>query len=210
MYHHAVLIFSSDESISLQNFCTITHCWPSNRTFMKLASVICIFLISHLSPAFAGARIEKLPNLDETPEGLEQTLENNFSPEDRARIRKALADYSKSTDPGHVRIEQRRKSMQDSVQQRFLGCNKDIDDSLDREEATECLPQVARHFNAVDIDENGVITLDELELAQAKAYERQREAEAKIETERLKETEIMIKNKKNKSKQAAGERKRDL
>lgn len=172
--------------------------------------IVCAYLLTALQPVFAGGRSEKMLSLDETSEGLEQTLETNFSPEDRARIRKALADYSKSTDPSHSQIELKRKAMQDNVQQRFLGCDKDVDDSLDREEATECLPQVARHFNTVDIDENGTISLDELELAQAKAYERQREAEAKIEAERLKEAEAMIKNKKNKSKQAAGERKRDL
>ena len=131
--------------------------------------------------------------------GLEQTLEYNFSPEDRARLRKALADYSKSTDPEHHQIELRRKAMKESVEERFNGCDKDNDESIDREEATLCLPQVARRFGAVDVDENGVITLEELELAQAKAIERQKAAEAKVEAQKIQEAEAEIKNK-NKSK----------
>ncbi len=149
--------------------------------------------------------------VDEADEaGLEQTLEHNFSPEDRARLRKALTDYAKNTDPEHTQIEQKRKAMKENVQARFNDCNKDNDDSLDREEATQCLPQIARHFNYVDVDEDNVITIEELELAQAKSYERQRAAEAKMEAQKIQEAEAAIKNKsKSKAnKQAASTRKR--
>ena len=155
---------------------------------------------------------EKL-QLDESAEsGLDQTLEYNFSPDDRARLRKALADYAKNSDPEHTQIELKRKAMQMSVQDRFNDCNEDNDDSIDRIEATDCLPQVARHFNFVDVDEDGVITLDELELAQAKSVERQKRAEAKLETERVLEAEAAIKEKsKSKSnKQAINIRKRPI
>ena len=57
------------------------------------------------------------------------------------------------------------------------------------------MPQIARHFNAVDVDENGVITLEELELAQAKSIARQKAEEAKIEANNIQETEAEIKNK---------------
>ena len=125
----------------------------------------------------------------------EQTLKYNFSPEDRARLRKALADYSKSTNPEHHQIELRRKAMKESVEERFNGCDKDNDDSIDREEATLCLPQIARHFNTVDVDEDGVITIEELELAQAKSIERQKAAEAKMDAQKIQEAEAEIKNK---------------
>ncbi len=123
----------------------------------------------------------------------EQTLEYNFSPEDRARLRKALADYSKSTNPEHHQIEISRKAMKESLEVRFNGCDKDNDDSIDREEATLCLPQIARRFSSVDVDEDGVITIEELELAQAKSIERQKAAEAKMEAQKIIEAEGVIK-----------------
>jgi len=138
---------------------------------------------------------EKQTTEENDQAGLEQTLEYNFSPEDRARLRKALADYAKTTDPEHDQIEHKRKAMKDSVEERFNYCDKDNDDSIDREEATQCLPQIARHFSYVDVDEDGVITLDELELAQAKSVERQKAAEAKIEAEKIQEAEAEIKSK---------------
>lgn len=138
--------------------------------------------------------------------GLEETLEYNFSPVDRARLRKALADYARNNDPEHIQIERRRAKMKASLKERFIGCNHDLDDSLDRQEVTECLPQIARHFNDVDVDEDNVITFEELELAQAKWTERHKAAEAKLEAQRIKEAEAKIKSnakKPKKSQQAA-------
>lgn len=151
-----------------------------------------------------------LESVDES--GVEKTLEYNFSPDDRARLRKALSDYAKSTDPEHAQIEQKRKAMKESVQTRFNDCNKDNDDSIDREEATLCLPQIARHFNYVDVDENNVITLEELELAQAKSIERQKAAEAKMEAQKIldAEAEIKSKSKSKVNKEASNTRKRPI
>ena len=148
--------------------------------------------------------------LDSDENGVEQTLEYNFSPDDRARLRKALADYAKSTDPEHNQIEQKRKAMKETVTARFNACDKDSDESLDREETTECLPQIARHFSYVDVDEDELITLEELELAQAKSSERQKAAEVKMEAQKIQEAEAAIKSKsKTKiNKQAANIRKR--
>lgn len=168
-------------------------------------------------PAFAGDKSALVPEdltkdvpVDTDDTGLEQTLQHNFSPEDQARLRKALSDYAKSTDPEHEQIELRRKAMKESVEARFNGCDKDADDSIDREEATLCLPQIARRFSSVDIDEDGLITLDELELAQAKQIERQKAVEAKMEAQKILEAEAAIKGKsKSKiNKQATSTRKR--
>ena len=152
--------------------------------------------------------LSKDSSLDNDENGVEQTLEHNFSPDDRARLRKALADYAKTTDPEHNQIEQKRKAMKESVAARFNACDKDSDESLDREETTECLPQVARHFSYVDVDEDELITLEELELAQAKSSERQKAAEAKMEAQKIQEAEAAIKSKTKINKQAATSRKR--
>ncbi len=179
------------------------------------APILFVLSISLILPVFAGDKnnfISEDTPVAEDSDGsaIEQTLEHNFSPEDRARLRKALGDYAKSTDPEHQQIAQKRKAMQESVEARFNECNKDNDDALDREEATHCLPQVARHFSYVDVDEDDVITLEELQLAQAKQIERQKAAEAKMEAQKILEAEAAIKDKsKSKvNKQAATGRKR--
>ena len=141
--------------------------------------------------------------VDNDDAGLSKTLEHNFSPEDRARLRKALSDYARNTDPDHQLMLQKRKVMHDSISQRFNECNRDNDDSLDREEATLCLPQVARHFSYVDLDGNGVITLDELENAYAQMVERQREAEAKTQAQQAIVSDSDNDKSKNKSKPAS-------
>ncbi len=176
--------------------------FPNTKTAMLPILGFAVMLLLATAPAAAAGK-NALVSDDNAKEVIEandetiseQTLEHNFSPEDRARLRKALADYAKNTDPEHVQIEIKRKEMKDSLQARFNGCDQDADDSLDHEETTECLPQVARHFSYVDVDENGVITLEELELAQAKSIERQKAAEAKIEARNILEAEAEIKNK---------------
>lgn len=188
------------------------------KDFFSLQKPLPLLLLVGMSivlPVYAGGKnafvAEEKQVVDDNNEaGLEQTIEYNFSPEDRARLRKALSDYAKNTDPEHVQIEQRRKAMRESVEARFDQCNHDADESLDREETTECLPQIARHFSYVDVDEDGVITLEELELAQAKLDERQKAAEAKLEAQRIKaaEAEIKSKGKAKINKQALGTRKR--
>lgn len=134
-------------------------------------------------------------------EGLEQTLNYNFSPEARVRLRKSLSEYAKSTDPEHRQIEARRREMRESVKARFSACDKDIDDTIDRTETTECLPQVARHFNQVDTNNDGLISLDELEEAQARIEERERLVEAKMQADKARDAEV-ITPAKRKSKQA--------
>jgi len=61
--------------------------------------------------------------------------------------------------------------MLDSVELRFMACDTDADKTLDVFEVTQCLPQVARMFRDVDIDNDNVITLDEIAIL-AKDFER--------------------------------------
>jgi hypothetical protein len=131
----------------------------------------------------------------------QQTLNLNFSPEDRVRLRKALDDYARSVDPDHEQIEERRRVMQESIEARFLASDHDNDGSLDRQEATESLPQIARHFSQVDINQDEVITLDELEEAQARIQERRKAAEALLEAQKQQEAEAAAATKR-KNKQA--------
>lgn len=135
-------------------------------------------------------------------DGLQQTLKLNFSPENRDRLRKALEDYARAVDPSHDQIEERRRAMKKSIETRFLDADNDNDGTLDRQEATEKLPQIARHFSSVDTNQDGLISLDELLDTQARILERRRISEALLEAEKqpkLFETETLpVDKRKNK------------
>jgi hypothetical protein len=117
-------------------------------------------------------------------DGLQQTLNLNFSPEHREKLRKALDDYARSVDPSHDQIEERRRAMQESIETRFFEADTDGDSTLDRQEATEKLPQIARHFNSVDTNQDNLISLSELVEAQARILERRKAAEAALEQQK--------------------------
>lgn len=187
----------------------------SSRDYLMVMSTWLVLIVANGSLAAdrAPLPLDDITNETDSDEnGLEETLRFNFSPDDRARLRKALSDFARNTDPEHRQIEHKRKLMRESVEARFNDCNKDNDESLDRQEVTHCLPQIARHFSYVDVDEDEVITLEELELAQAKQSERKRAEEAKLEADKIIEAEIEIKNKSKAkvNKQAANVRKRPI
>lgn len=104
----------------------------------------------------------------------QQTLNLNFSPEERLRLRKALDAYARAVDPSHDQITERRRSTQKSIESRFLAADRDNNNSLDRQEATESLPQVARHFAQVDYNQDGFVTIDELFTFQNRLEERKK------------------------------------
>lgn len=139
----------------------------------------------------------------DTNDGMQQTLQLNFSPENREKIRKALDDYAKSVDHGHDQIEERRRAMQESIKVRFLDADSDGDGTIDRQEATERLPQIARHFSQVDTNQDNVISLDELEEAQLRILERRKAAEAAVEAKKQQEVDTSTVATKRKSKQAS-------
>lgn len=96
--------------------------------------------------------------------------QNPEASEDLIDLHQALSDYSKLDQKNNAIYEQKRREMLDSVEQRFYACDTDSDDTLDVFETTQCLPQVARQFRRVDIDNDNVITLDEISML-AKEYE---------------------------------------
>lgn len=147
---------------------------------------------------------------------------NGVSPEERMRLRMDLNNYSRASDPIHSQIQDRRRSMSKGIQERFFGADKDNDSLLSRQEVVDSLPQVARHYNMVDLDADGFISINELVAYQAKMVERQHAAEQRMqqskeaelkELEAAQEEEILSKQTKRprlKSKQAEIERKPEL
>lgn len=171
---------------------------------ISIARYICLALCMGLGLSFsvnAGGRVNSFapgddksrrvvdgePQAEEETknEGLQQTLNLNFSPEHREKLRKALEDYARNADPSHDKIEERRRLMRESIETRFFEADTNNDGTLDRQEATYKLPQIARHFSSVDINQDNVISLTELEDAQARILERRKAAEAAMEAEKL-------------------------
>lgn len=118
-------------------------------------------------------------------QGLDKTIELNFSPEKREMLRKALDEYARAVDQDHDQIEARRRKMRESIKVRFFDADIDFDNTIDRQEATNKLPQIARHFSAVDTNQDEVITLDELVSAQDRMIARRKSAENAIEMRKM-------------------------
>jgi hypothetical protein len=102
--------------------------------------------------------------------------------DDNIRLRRSLDEYSRTVDPAHVQIEERRRVMHQRLQERFSQADRDNDGTISLEEAYEMMPQLARHFGAVDLNGDRLITLDELGALQAKIAERQRIGTAKADS----------------------------
>lgn len=196
---------------------------------MSISKLVCLMMCLGLGLSFsvtAGGRSNLLILADKSKravdddrqieenikvEGLQQTLNLNFSPEHREKLRKALDDYARSVDPSHDQIEERRRVMQESVETRFFEADTDGDSTLDRQEATDKLPQIARHFNAVDTNQDNLISLGELVEAQARILERRRAAELTLEQQKqqkLLEAEAALAASKPKNKQATNSSKK--
>lgn len=169
---------------------------------MSISKVVCLAMCLGLGLSFsvtAGGRSNLATPADKSKrtvdedrqsedtqksEGLQQTLNLNFSPEHREKLRKALDDYARSVDPSHDQIEERRRAMQESIETRFFEADTDGDSTLDRQEATEKLPQIARHFNSVDTNQDNLISLGELVEAQARIIERRKAADTVLEQQK--------------------------
>lgn len=112
-----------------------------------------------------------------------QRLDAKISSEDRQRLRRDLDEYSRSVDATHAQIEERRQLMRQRLLARFQEADKDGNGVISREEATEMLPQVARHFMQFDLNDDGMITMGELETMQMRIAERQHKNLEKQEKE---------------------------
>ncbi len=156
----------------------------------KPAMLVCCMLMSLAELGVAGPRdgVDNTKSQDEapaslleeaTPEYMPQRLDG-VSAEDRMRLRMDLRQFNRAADPAHEQIEDRRRLMHRKLQERFFAADQDNDGQLSRVETVESLPQVARHFNQVDLNGDGFISINELVAFQAKLMERQRAAELKI------------------------------
>lgn len=186
-------------------FCKVEHLNLHSQKYNSVAISaslsLGLVLFLSLNLAIAEDASKLVPDVDAPNDGTQQTLNLNFSPENRSKIRKALDEYSRTKGPEHKQIEERKRNMRESIEARFLAIDKDSDGSIDRQEATESLPQVARHFSQVDTNQDEVITLDELQSAQSRFLEHRKAEEALLEAQRLQDVDAAALAKR-KSKQA--------
>jgi EF hand len=150
-------------------------------------AIACVLLFLSPQALLAGPRDNQ--NINDELSKSQQSDNSKSSNEavgvnidENIRLRRALDEYSRTVDPAHVQIEERRRVMHQRIQERFSQADRDNDGSISLEEAYDAMPQLARHFGAVDLNGDHMITLEELEALQAKIAERQRIATIKIDT----------------------------
>ncbi|MCB5185036.1 EF-hand domain-containing protein [Methylobacillus gramineus] len=155
---------------------------------IALALMGCAGLAIAAGPRDKTAELLAENELQEIPgPQIHQTLDGKISLEDRLRLRRDLDEYSRSVDAAHAQIEDRRRVMRQRILERFQEADRDNNGVISREEATEFLPQVARHFMQFDLNGDGMITMNELETVQARIAERQHMAIEKKEMQDISE-----------------------
>jgi hypothetical protein len=127
---------------------------------------------------------DKVMQSGDEPNSEQMQSLGGVSPEERMRLRMDLNHYSRTSDPIHSQIQDRRRTMSKGIQERFFRADRDNDNLLSRQEVVDSLPQVARHYNQVDLDADGFISITELMEYQNKLIERQRAAELRIQQAR--------------------------
>ena len=99
----------------------------------------------------------------------DQSNLSNFNDKEKS-LKVIINEFTNTTNEEfNAFLQEKRNEMLSSVEQRFLNCDKDNDDTLDVFETTLCLPQVARQFRKVDSNKDNLISLDELSIL-AKEY----------------------------------------
>ena len=160
-----------------------------NRVFWVSRFAFALFLVFSSSKVMMAAPRDNQGNSDEATKSQQVDSSKPSSEamgvniDDNIRLRRALDEYSRTVDPAHVQIEERRRVMHARLQERFSQTDRDNDGTISLEEAYDTMPQLARHFGAVDLNGDRLITMDELEALQARIAERQRIATVKAEVQ---------------------------
>ena len=87
------------------------HSQKYNSVSISACLGLGLVLFLSLNAASAEDASKHVSDVDAGNDGTQQTLNLNFSPENRSKIRKALDEYSRTTDPEHKQIEERKRNM---------------------------------------------------------------------------------------------------
>lgn len=139
----------------------------------------------------SGLAHENFPRVPTTSAGKEETphsqnLEQRMTPEASQELYEDLQSQSEAAYSDQAQIESRRQTMRKKMQERLLQADTDNDNSVSRIEAEESMPGLAKHFDQIDINHDGVITLDEMKAEderrrELKEQKKKREAQQKLQ-----------------------------
>ena len=147
--------------------------------FNKLLIIISIFITN-----FAYGEVRNNEATDSSIITADQATELQ-------EIHEALTRFSQTEDKNNYIYQQKLREMLDSVEARFLTCDRDNDNTLDVFETTQCLPQVARQFRKVDIDKDNLITLDEISIMAREFAERTKVSHPNVAKDNKKSTDVI-------------------
>ncbi|GBG12638.1 uncharacterized protein NMK_0169 [Novimethylophilus kurashikiensis] len=156
------------------------------------------FLMALYVPLNASEQdVSKQPSAPESSElkPSPPSLEQRMSPEERQRFNYDLQNHSGTVYPDHDQIESRRQLMRLKIQERLQRADTDHDNSISRSEAEENMPGLARHFDEIDANHDGIITIDEMKAV----YDKKREVlDPKLAKDKEKESLLPIEKKRGK------------
>lgn len=90
--------------------------------------------------------------------------------EERRKLRGELDDYARKY-PDREQLDERRRMMLERMQERLRAA--DGIGAITRSEAQLRMPKLARYFDQIDTNDDGVITREELDVAHARLQTRQ-------------------------------------
>ncbi len=167
---------------------------PKNTLLVFCITLCCLAIPMAFRPLIAAPLQNINQNLDDPavkPSDLANQENNVYSRpttnlisiEESIKLRNDINEYSRTVDPAHVQIEERRRIMHERLKARFQAADVDNNNVISRDEAEQFMPQILRHFNDIDTNNDGVITLEELEALQTRIVERQRQEQEKKDAE---------------------------
>lgn len=155
--------------------------------------------ITHENPSRATAT-----GNDYEPPSHNQNLEQRLTPEQRQELYQDLQSQSEAAYSDQPQIESRRQVMRKKMHERLQQADTDNDNSVSRIEAEESMPGLAKHFDEIDFNHDGVITLEEMKAEDERRRELREQKKKRESQLKLQEAEAQKKQlKKTKSRKKA-------
>lgn len=136
-----------------------------NRNLVILGATI---LLSISARTFAADAPLSTAGYDQDVPRKQRNLENQTAPGDHQRLSRNLNDQTNQAYPDREKIEERRKQMRERMREKLQRADQNGDGSISRSEAERDLPGMARHFDQIDGNHDGILSREELSAAREK------------------------------------------